>query len=706
MSEQLRIVETLEQLEQLAIYLQDKEYVAFDSETTGVVKESEIIGFSVAAEVDVGYYVILSYWDPKQKKLIKTPICNASIDICRLLQTKKLIMQNSPFDCWMVENNFGIKLMPSVVHDTLIGGHLLNENRSNALKERGVELYGEDARKEQMEMKESVYKNGGVLTKEKYELYKADRYLMAKYGAKDAILTLKIFYNDVPELFEQKLDRFFYDDESMPLVKGPTYDLNTTGLRVNAEKLALLKQQLEAELLELKSFIYKEIGPHVAKKYPGTSKAKTFNINAGKQLSWLLFFELGNDFYTLTDSGKEVCKFLDLRMPYSARDRRIFVREVTDNLGRVYCESKFNPKTGKMSRPKKIGNPWDYTACGKKTLKNLEAKYTWVKKLLEYKKSDKLLGTYVIGIQSRMVYNIIRPSFLQHGTTSGRYSSKAPNFQNLPRDDKRVKACIEARPGKVFVGADYSQLEPRVFASRSGDETLQGSFAKGEDFYSVVGAPIYEKTECSLFKDAPDSFAKKYPRLRDLSKIIALAIPYGRIARQLAIEMGISTEEAQVIIDKYFEAYPKVEMMMLAAHEQAKTHGVVYNLFGRPRRIPAAKRIRKVFGNLPHSELPYEARTLLNLGMNHEVQSTGASVMNRAAIAFWVRARVLEAVNALWKEVKIVLQVHDELIVEAPTAIAEDVRRELKAAMENTTQLPGVILVAEPKIAYNLADLK
>jgi DNA polymerase I-like protein with 3'-5' exonuclease and polymerase domains len=705
--EKLITIRTLEELEDLGAALDGMDFIAFDTETTGVTKESEIIGFSISADVSEGYYVILSYWDVAAQTLKRLETFEGAKAFLSKLVGKNLIMHNAVFDCSMVETNFGVNLMPSVHTDTMILAHLLDENRACGLKDLGVLFFGEDARQEQIEMRQSVYANGGVLTKELYELYKADADLIARYGAKDTILTLKVFYELVPDLFEQGLDKFFYEEESMPLLRGPTYDLNTSGLRVDPDRLQKLKSTLEAECLELKAFIYKEITAHVSKKYPGKSKKTTFNIGASAQLAWLLYFELGNEFNTLTDAGREVCKALDLKLPYTAAAKREFIAIVEENKGRVYADAAWNPKTKKMGKPKKVRDPWFYTACGKESLGRLAGRYKWVEKLLEYSKNLKILNTYVIGIQERMQYNVIRPSFLQHGTTSGRYSSRNPNFQNLPKKDKRVKACIVARPGKVFVGADESQLEPRCFASVSGDETLLACFRSGEDFYSVVGAPVYGKNECSLFKDQPDSFAVKYPGLRDNSKVFALATPYGRTAAFQASAMKTSIDEARELINRYFEEYPKVEQMMLESHEQAKREGVVYSLFGRPRRIPQAKLIPKIYGkNTRHADLPYEARTLLNLGMNHRVQSTAASIMNRAAIACWRRCRELEAVDPAWKEVRIVMQIHDELILEGPEHLAEQMAEVLKYAMEKTVVLPGVDFEAIPAIAKDIAALK
>lgn len=710
--EQLITIRTLAQLKELEAYLSDKEFVAYDVETTGLEKSDEIIGFSVCADINVGYYVITKYWDVVTQKLIQLETHAAASAFLKTLIGKKLIMQGGGFDVMMTDSNYGVYLMPSLHTDTLVLGHLLNENRLNGLKERGVELYGEDAAQEQREMKESVSKNGGVLTKEKYELYKADADLIARYGAKDAILTLKVFYNDVPILFEEGLDKFFYEDETMPLLRGPTYDLNTTGLKVDPVKLQDLKGSLEAEIAEAEAFIHAEIDMH-APDYPGLKKIKIFNLNSTSQLSWLLFVRLENRFYTLTKGGRALCQALDLRLPYAFRDKVHFIQVIQERKDQVWALASINPKTGKLGRPKKVADYWTYFTVGKQSLQKLSGKYKWVEKLLEYKKAEKLLGTYVEGIQSRMRYGIIRPNFLQHGTTSGRYSCKHPNFQNLPRDDKRVKACIIARPGKVFVGADYSQLEPRVFASLSKDERLLKCFKDKDDFYSVVGVPVFKKYDCTLKKDgSPTFFRTKYVKLGDASKVIALAIPYGAIAPQIANEleikadMNVSMDEAQDIINDYFEAYPSVHKLMLSLHDQAKKHGVVYNLFGRPRRIPAAMDIVKLYGDAVHSDLPRALRNLLNLAMNHPVQSTGASIMNRAAIAVCAMREELAKEDVRWNQVKIVIQVHDDLALEGPQELEEMMKLVLKTAMEETVQLPGVDLIAEPKAAYSLADLK
>lgn len=703
--ETLKIVRTLEQLEELRAYLRDKEVIAVDTETTGVDKESEIIGYSFCAEPELAWYVVLSEWNVEESCLKYLSTNYMSVDVFSELKGKQLVMHNAGFDCAMINNNFGVELIDDVVCDTMILAHIVDENRSNGLKELGLSLYGEDATKEQKEMKESVARNGGVLTKDKYELYKADSELIGKYGAKDTILTLKLFYYEMERLYEQGLDKFFFE-ESMPQLKSVTYQLNTSGLRVDSERLQKLKQTLETECLETKAFIYNEIQQHIQDEYPGTSKAKTFNIGSSKQLSWLLFIKLGNEFNNLTKEGREVCKALGLKLPYTNAAKREFRALCESRKGSVYQEAKYNWKTKKMGRPKKVGAVQNYMACGKESLEKISHKYKWVDAFLKYAKNMKLLSTYVEGIQSRMKYNVIRPNFLQNVVPSGRYANRNPNFQNLPRDDKRVKACIIPRQDKVFVGVDQSQLEARVFASLSGDWRLLESFKRGEDFYSVIGMAAFNKTDCTPFKEgSPEAFGVKYKTLRQTAKVIALSAAYGTTAPRMVTsiekeaKITKTIQEAQQIIDDYFEAFPAVKQFMLDSHKEAMTTGKVVSLFGRERRIPQALEIPKIFGDIPHEKLPYEYRNHLNLSVNFKVQCVAGSIMNRSAIAF---------VNSLKENnivAKIILQVHDSLVVECDEADSGTVMVLLKHDMENTVQLPGVKLEAQPKVGYDLSQV-
>lgn len=694
----LIVLDTAKDIDGLKEYLRQFDYIAYDSETTGLHKSSEVIGVSFCAEEDKAYYVVIKAWDKETQRLIPTGTENAVKDLLEALKGRSLVMHNAVFDCMMAESYFNVSLIDSLHTDTIVLAHLLNENRRVGLKELSKTYFGEDSAEEQRRMKESVIANGGKLTKDCYEMYKADSQLLGYYGAQDALLTYKLFIQLVSELYDQGLEDFFYKDESMPLLKGPTYQLNTVGLKVDQERLITLQKQLEAECFEAKAFVYSEIDLYIKEKYPGTNKKNQFNISSNQQLAWLLFGQFKLSYGTLTKEGKAVCRGLGIRTPYTKQSQRDFIDICELQKGSVYQPEGYI--NGRKVNAKKVKDPWAYIMVDKKTLTKLAPKYEWISKLLEYKQKTKILETYVLGISERVKYGIIQPSFLQHGTTSGRYSSRDPNFQNLPRDDKRIKECIVSRPGKVFVGADYSQLEPRVFAFVSGDSRLREAFKGESDFYSVIGMEVYGCYDCTPQKDgSPDAFGIKYKKLRDLSKVIALASTYGATAYQLASTTGKSKEDTQEDIDSYFEKFPDVAKMMLESHKLAKSQGFVTTIFGRPRRIPEAKHIEKLYGDTHHAELPYEARKLLNLAVNHRIQGTGASIVNRSAIKFNDH-RKLAGIDC-----QIVLQVHDSLVVECNEEDAENVSILLQNAMENTVDLNTIKLEAVPKSGKNLSEV-
>ncbi len=697
MKPELIIIDTIEGIKELEVYLQDKEYIAYDCETTGLTKRDNVIGFSVCAEADKAYYVIIAEWNKDEKKLEFLPgTFEFSQDLISRILRKSLIMHNGTFDCMMAEAFFKIKLIGSLHTDTMVLAHLLNENRRVGLKFLAAEYFGEDSTIEAKEMRASVIANGGSVTKKNFEMYKADSQLIAKYGAKDAWLTFMLFQELIIELDAQGLYKFFYEDESMPLLRGPTYELNNTGIQVDIKTLLTLKKSLEAESAEALAFIQAETSKHIAEKYPGTNKKTTFNIESNQQLAWLLFGKLGLEFGNLTKGGKAICRELGLNLPYTFSARRDFIARCLNSVGEVYEPAAII--NGKRKNAKKIKEPWGYIEVDKKTLKKLAPKYKWIEQLLIYKSKQKLLHTYVEGVESRVQYGILHPQYLQHGTVTGRYSSKNPNLQNLPRDDQRVKNCFVARPGKSFVSADFSQLEPRTFAYYSKDDKLMSAFNGDTDFYSVVGMEVYDKFDCTPQKDGtPDAFGVKYKKYRDLSKVIALASAYGATPNKLATTTNKSIDDTAQDMEKYFERFPGVQKMMLEAHELAKRDGFVTNLFGRMRRLPNAQLITKHYGKTKHWDLPYEARQVLNAACNFRIQSTGASIVNRSAIAFH-QACLSAGIQCI-----LVSQIHDELVAECNTEDSEAVAILLQNSMENTIQLEGIRFEAIPRITQTLA---
>lgn len=741
-------------MRELQSYLAKQDLTTLDTETTGVHIGAQIIGASFCAEDALAYYVVTAEW-LDDKIITHIEVVMALTELLTSLKSKKIVMHNAVFDCRVIKDCYGIQLIDDVFCDTMVAAHLVDEAGPRALKDLGELYLGLQATAEQAEMKASVIANGGKWEEKKggnKEMYKANSELMARYGAKDALLTYQLFHILLGKLVDDDLTDFFFEKESMPLLRGPTYDLNTVGLKVDVAKLKLLEHEMTHEIGRLKTVLSEELAGY-------THHRPDFSITSNQDLAWLLFVHLPHPFRALTDTGRVVAKQLLGKIPYTVAEKRKFINSVIGERKRVESQLasyttqemprikqlradatklrafiKKNPNCsgeaadllrevtqeleGLQASIKAMGSqinklyPEKYIQADKDTLKDLASQVSWVSTLLKLKSEEKLLGTYVLGIQSKVHYGVIRPRFNQTGTPSGRYSSSDPNFQNLPRKDKRIKSCIVARPGKIFVGADYSQLEPRVFSSISKDPRLLECFKSGKDFYSVVGIELFKRYDSSPFKDAPNAFATLYPKERDTVKQICLASAYGTTANKQATVLrgddgkNLSIDDCQDIIDNYFEDFGDVKKMMISAHEEAKANGRVYNLYGRPRRLPEALKIAKMFPNLKHEDLTYEYRTTLNLAMNFKCQSSAASIVNRAAIAFKSCCVENARTDLRWKDVCVVLQVHDELVAEGPEALQQDILKLLKSCMEQTTVLPGVALIAEPTIAYNLADLK
>ena len=175
-----------------------------------------------------------------------------------------------------------------------------------------------------------------------------------------------------------------------------------------------------------------------------------------------------------------------------------------------------------------------------------------------------------------------------------------------------------------------------------------------------------------------------------------------RIAEMLKDKQGrnANIDECAQIIEDYFVSFPKVKQLMLDSHRQAIDTGEVHNLFGRPRHITEAKKLKAYGPNIEHSKLTYLERNPLNLAINARIQNTAGSLMNRAMIAFYRRCK------ALGLDTRIVMTVHDEIIIECLIADAEQVKEILRDTMQNTTKIPGVDLLAEPVIGARIGDLK
>ena len=305
---------------------------------------------------------------------------------------------------------------------------------------------------------------------------------------------------------------------------------------------------------------------------------------------------------------------------------------------------------------KKTKTGWSTDA---ETLGKLRGESDIVDLVLEYRTLTKLVSTYVVGLtEAAGEDGRVHTTFLQTETRTGRISSREPNLQNIPVRTElgsNMRRFFRAADGCVLVDADYSQIELRLLASLSGDENMIAAFLSGNDFHRETAARVF---------GIPSEMVT--PIIRGRAKAINFGIVYGMGAFTLSKDLKISVREAKEYIENYFATYPKVRQWLDGSVESAKTTGYARTALGRRRRLDGINGKNAVMRN-------FEER----VAMNMPVQGTAADVI-KLAMVNTVRRLAAEGFKA-----RLILQVHDELIVEAPEAEADAVGKLLKEEMEN-----------------------
>lgn len=346
---------------------------------------------------------------------------------------------------------------------------------------------------------------------------------------------------------------------------------------------------------------------------------------------------------------------------------RAQIQRLTDEIAEMAGE-RIN-----LNSPKQLGellfgklgipSPKKKISTNAEVLEQLADDYPICGKVLEYRKYQKLESTYIDALIPMQDENgRIHTRFDQVGTATGRISSSEPNLQNIPvRTElgKAIRGAFVARPGWLLVDADYSQIELRVLAHMSGDDTMINAFLMDQDIHArtaseVYGVPLDQVTS----------------QMRSASKAVNFGIVYGISEFTLAKNIGVSRFEAKAFIDRYFDRYPGVKAYMDDAVKKGHAQGYVTTLMNRRRYLPeltSSNYAVRAFGE--------------RCAMNSPIQGTAADIIKLAMIA------VDRELKAGGFAAKLILQVHDELIVEAPEAEAEAVCDLLRRCMEGVMTL-------------------
>ena len=296
-------------------------------------------------------------------------------------------------------------------------------------------------------------------------------------------------------------------------------------------------------------------------------------------------------------------------------------------------------------------------------LEKIKDEHPIVEAILEYRQLQKLLSTYVEGLLSSIKPDgRIHSTFNQTVASTGRLSSADPNLQNIPTRTKlgrELRKAFVPREGWTFVDADYSQIELRVMASISGDENLISAFSEGKDIHAITASKVFNIPLEEVTSD-----------IRRKAKAVNFGIIYGISSFGLGQDLDITREEAKEYIEKYFATYPKIKEYMDQQVEEAKKTGVTKTIYNRIRPIPELQSknfMQRQFGE--------------RAAMNAPIQGTAADIMKIAMI------KVANALKEQGLKAKLVLQIHDELLIEAPSEEVEAVKLILMDYMQNAVSL-------------------
>jgi len=763
-------VQDKETLKLLHEHIVSSDVIAVDTETTGLnPRKNKIIGWSVSGDEGVGFYLPTLVFDYEKDDLVLQEIDGTSTEtisrnLLKLLKGKKLVFHNASFDVQFIKNYFGVDLLPDVWVDTGLLVHTVYEEgafgfgnpfglKSIAImnqKELGLDVE-KAANEEQVELKESIKKNGGQTTKALYEIYKADLDILSKYASADTDLTLRICNLYLKKLKDEGLEQFFFEDEVMPIYREVTVPMEAHGVDLDMDLLNKIHDEILLDQKQNKEIVMKSLLaiPEVKEWVVATSMTNYPVSHKGnwaqtlvQRYSLPLPKSEKTGKYSLTQKYIEeledsnVKQFLltgDKSLLEDVEKARISMSLWKESNDGDYINIQSKKHLGEIVfkymgiKPKVSGAN---TKSGRdkfdmSMVEELSKTYAWAENLRIYNKLLKIKSTYVDRFRDRNEDGRYYFYFKQNGTVSGRYGSDA---QQLPKPLEEgedapiimkyvniVRAFLTAGNGRKVIDADYESLEPHCFASVTGDENLREIFRKGWDFYSTVAIQTENLEGVSADKKADNYLKKLDPVKRNKAKAYSLGIAYGMEAYALKMTLGVDQKEAERLIKGYLDGFPQLAEWRERSREEVKAYGRITNYVGRIRHLPRVKqyyekfdnklmdwRFRKQLEGTYGKEKVIKAyrdfRNGLNNCLNFQLQSLAAAVVNRAALVINRKAKEL-GIDAC-----VQAQVHDQLIINCDKKDVAMFAPIVQDIMETTTVLPGVTLKAPPEISDNWRD--
>ena len=612
-------VETIRTPERLREYMdhckQSGEYV-LDVETTGLdIYNDILVGICLYTPGETSAYVPFNHTDLQNVRVADQMSEERVRDIMiPYLQDQELrcINHNIKFDNKKLAWDWK-QIIVNIFWDTLIAGYVLNENEPHGLKPlyNKYILHGKGSSEDYGDLFEGIPFNYVPID------------VATVYGANDGFKTYALYKfqaqylrEDHPREDFRKMYYVFREVE-MPLIPLCT-DMEMRGVEIREDFAKELSEDFNKEMVEVE-----------AKCDAYVDQFKQYILDH-------------NNLMRLT---KGTCK-----INYSSPQQ---VAALFYDIFKLRSVSRKEPRgTGD-----KIIQKFLSTAKKKDTKKSREFA-EFLENYQRFKEIKKLLGTYVDKIPQvkEPKINAVYTTYNQYGAKTGRFSSSDTvskiNLQNIPSKEKRIRKIFKARDGYKLVGGDFSQIEPRVLAFLSGDESMINAYKEGKDLYAIMGSQVYQLPYEDCREFYPDGTVNAEGKHRRTTmKSVLLGIMYERGATAIGEQFNKSAEWAQQLIDNFYKSFPKINQYRLKIENMAETYGYVTTITGRKRRLPDMQLEDKD---------DYRYQEAHRQSLNSVIQGSSADIMKLSMIAIYNDPRY----KAL--DCHMIITVHDELIMEVP----------------------------------------
>lgn len=732
--------------------------IAIDTETDNSLDPltCKLMGLCLYAPGQKYAYIPINHRNPDTKERLVKQLNEVVVkeELQRIVDSGiKIIMHNGKFDYEVLKCTCGVAVEPS--WDTMVATRLLNENERYGLKEQYID---------KIDRTQEHYNIEKLFKSVQYADVKPE--VFALYSAMDPYMTYKLYEYQLPVMENEKKIYQLFTEIEMPLVVIVA-EMELCGALADVKYCQKLKDKYEAKLTEIDEGLNKEITSikHIIddwKQSPeGLEKQRVFpsesRVEKLSQEEYERKFPLFDPVVKLRyKSGKSYAEKLAFPVKLSSPDQlSILLYKVLDapvvNRRKPNATGKHEIEALNAFASKAVIDYESDPEMGymePEELEKVRSLNNICTFLIERRKVEKLITTYLNPIPKLAEHwsdSKVRFHLNQLGARTGRFSSggswafyengnpvsiQGMNAQNQPSENHETRLIFKAEPGRVFVGGDISQQEPKLTAHISQDDSMIQVYEDGKDIYASIAQSIYHNN----YEDNLEFFDKEKTQInsegkkrRKVGKVIILATMYGMGPSSVAKKLGIGKGEAEKMLNAFYDQYPGVKKAIDSSTTSCKKYGFVEDICGRKRRLPdiqlpmfetkfikaptdsekSAEQLIKAYLESRETFTKEELDVLQKQAKQHNIvivsneerikkaerQSFNARIQGSAA-SLTKKIMVMVYKDPLIKKLggRIVFQIHDELILDCPEENAEALKDRLQAIMESSSATVGVVL--------------